>query len=156
MDPLNDSQLKEVAKSLTSKQAAQEILNNFLPLLQSRLQSTIDNLKHPCIDFLSKALLTSDFKQWLPLESSDNGNCFNNSVSLSLVGDESLSALLRMVTVSKLFANADFYAHHPQIKEFASTSGYSNAAIITIFLSEQKAIDTFNGDFSKLTKPYRH
>ena len=57
MDPLNDSQLKEVAKSLTSKQAAQEILNNFLPLLQSRLQSTIDNLKHPCIDFLSKALL---------------------------------------------------------------------------------------------------
>ena len=55
-----------------------------------------------------------------------------------------------MLTVSELFANVDFYAHHPQIKEFASTSGYSNAAIITIFLSEQKAINTFNGDFSKL------
>ena len=55
-----------------------------------------------------------------------------------------------MLTVSELFAHADFYAHHPQIKEFASTSGYSNAAIITIFLSEQKAINTFNGDFSKL------
>ena len=124
MDPLNDSQIKEVVKSLTSKQAAQEILCNFLPLLHSRLKSENDALKHPCIDFLSKALLPSDFKQWLPLESSGNGNCLYNSVSLSLVGDESLSALLRMLTVSELFANTDFYAHHPQIKEFASTSGY--------------------------------
>lgn len=41
MDPLNDSQIKEVAKSLTSKQAAQEILNNFPTLLQSRLQSSM-------------------------------------------------------------------------------------------------------------------
>lgn len=55
-----------------------------------------------------------------------------------------------MLTVAELFANAEFYANHPQIEEFAATSGYSKSAIITIFLSEQKAIDTFNGNFSKL------
>ena len=87
MDLLNDSQIKEVAKSLKSKQAVQEILDNFVPLLQSRLKSRNNALKHPRIDFLSKALLPSDFKQWLPLESSGDGSCLYSSVSLSLVGE---------------------------------------------------------------------
>ena len=150
MDQLNDSQIKELAKSLTSKEAAQEILHNFLPLLHTRLQSSNTGLRHRRIDLLSRALLSSHFKQWLPIETSGDGSCLYNAVSLSLVGDESLSALLRMLTVSELFANAEFYANHPQIKEFASASGYTNSAIISIFLSEQKSLATYNGDCSKV------
>ena len=152
MDQLNDSQIKELAKSLTSKEAAQEILHNFLPLLHTRLQSSNTGLRHRRIDLLSRALLPSDFKQWLPIETSGDGSCLYNAVSLSLVGDESLSALLRMLTVSELFANAEFYANHPQIKEFASASGYTNSAIISIFLSEQKSLATYNGDCSKVVQ----
>ena len=152
MDQLNDSQIKELAKSLTSKEAAQEILHNFLPLLHTRLQSSNTGLRHRRIDLLSRALLSSDFKQWLPIETSGDGSCLYNAVSLSLVGDESLSALLRMLTVSELFANAEFYANHPQIKEFASASGYTNSAIISIFLSEQKSLATYNGDCSKVVQ----
>lgn len=66
------------------------------------------------------------------------------------MGDESLSALLCILTLSELLANAEFYAHRPQITKIASTSTYLRPAIITIFLSEQKAMDTFNGDFTKL------
>lgn len=149
---MNDSQIKELAKSLTSKEAAQEILHNFLPLLHTRLQSSNTGLRHRRIDLLSRALLPSDFKQWLPIETSGDGSCLYNAVSLSLVGDESLSALLRMLTVSELFANAEFYANHPQIKEFASASGYTNSAIISIFLSEQKSLATYNGDCSKVVQ----
>ena len=151
MDTLSDAQIMDVAKTLTSKQAAKEIINNFLPLLQLKLSSNAD-LKNRPIDLTSKALVPSDFKEWLPLDTIGDGNCLYNCVSVSLVGDESLSTLLRMLTVAELFANAEFYANHSQIEEFAATSGYSKSAIITIFLSEQKAIDTFNGNFSKLIK----
>ena len=149
MDTLSDAQIMEVAKTLTSKQAAKEIMNNFLPLLQSKLSSNVD-LKNRPIDLTSKALVPSDFKEWLPLDTIGDGNFLHNCVSVSLVGDKSLSALLHMLNVAESFANAEFYANHPQIEEFAATSGYSKSAIITIFLSEQKAIDTFNGNFSKL------
>ncbi len=67
MDPLSDEQIKEVANTLTSKQAAKEIMNNFLPLLQSKLSSNV-HLKNRPIDLTSKALVPSDFKESLPLD----------------------------------------------------------------------------------------
>ena len=57
------------------------------------------------------------------------------------MGDESLSALLPMLTVSELFANAEFYANHPRIKEFASASGYTNSAIISIYLKTETILE---------------
>ena len=38
------------------------------------------------------------------------------------VGDESLAALLRLLTVSELFDYSEFYANHPQIKDSAAAS----------------------------------
>ena len=37
MDSLNDLQILELSKSLTSKEAAREILANFLPLVSSQV-----------------------------------------------------------------------------------------------------------------------
>ena len=104
------------------------------------------------IDLISKGLLPPHFKQWVPLGTIGDGSCLYNCVSVALVGNEYLSALLRLLTVSELFANAEFYAYHSQIEEYAGTSGYSKSAIITILLSDEKAADTFNGDFSKVVQ----
>ena len=152
MDSLDDLQILELAKSLTSTNAAQEMLSNFLPLLQSKIKSPSPDLKQRGVDFISKELLPSDFKEWLPLVVRGNGNCLYNSVSLALVGNESISALLRLLTVSELFAYANFYAQHPQFEEVSTAADYTTSAIICLFLSENKALDTYKGNFSSATQ----
>lgn len=42
-----------------------------------------------------------------------NGNCLYSSVSLTLVGNNSLIESLRILTSIELFTNPDFYAQHP-------------------------------------------
>ena len=50
------------------------------------------------------------------LRSEATGNCLYNSVSLSLVGDYSLTDELRIITSVELFLNFEFYFDHPFLK----------------------------------------
>ena len=45
--------------------------------------------------------------------SETSGNCLYSSVSLALVGNNSLSNILRVLTSIELFCNAEFYYNHP-------------------------------------------
>ena len=111
MDPLSDSQIQELAKTLTNKQGATEILKNFLPptSVKAKLKCWFEQWTNW---FISKGLLASHFKQWPPLDTIGDGNCLYNCVRWNL--------------------------------------GLLEISHRTIFLSKQKAADTFNGDFSKV------
>ncbi|KAJ7330628.1 hypothetical protein OS493_022243 [Desmophyllum pertusum] len=62
------------------------------------------------------------------------------------------SYLLRLLTVSELFAYVNFYAQHPQFEEVSTAADYTTSAIICLFLSENKALDTYKGNFSSATQ----
>ena len=89
--------------------------------------------------------MPEEFSTWIPLSSSANGNCRFNSASIFLVGNESLSGIMRLLTVAKLFANSNFYATHPQIAQFSQVSGYSKEAIFIMFLSDDTASRAYDG-----------
>ena len=57
-----------------------------------------------------------------------------------------LSGVLGLLTVAELFSHADFYATHPQIRQFSEASGYSYAATFNIFLSGDSATDAYKGN----------
>lgn len=145
MDPIDNIQIYELSKALTTKEAAQEILANFL-LLVSQHEVDLKKLDHRSQHVISKSLLPHDFKDWIPLEATGDGNCLYNAVSISLSGDESLAGLLRLLTVAELFANSEFYAHHPQLAAISEDSNYSVPALLNIFMSDQKAQDKYGGN----------
>ena len=49
----------------------------------------------------------------LPFRSNVSGNCLYSSISMVLVGDNSLITTLRLMTSIELFLNADYYCRHP-------------------------------------------
>ena len=144
MDPINNLEILELSNALNSKEEARDILSNFLPLV-SRASVHSERLYSRGQDPVAKSLLPSDLNDLVPIQSTGNGNCLFNSVSIALSGSESLSSILRLLTVSELFAYSEFYANHPQIAEIAATSNYSMSAIFNIYLSDKKAEDTYRG-----------
>lgn len=152
MDYLNFSETLDSSNSLTNKVTAEEILSNFQPLLWAKMHDFDGSLKQRNIDAISMALLPTDFNEWVPLTILGDGNCLYNAVSISLVDNISLAALLRMLTASELFTYSEFYAKHPQLEDFAKKSGYSLAAITSIFLSENNAQRVFNGKRANASK----
>ena len=146
---MHDMEIEDLQKTLTTREAAHEILNNFLPLLRD----SFDIVPHPNAynrpqDRVSADLLqmAGVFKSWRPVDAMANGNCLFNSASILLTGNETLSGILRLLTVSELFAHSDFYGTHPQISQFSKASGYSPATIFNIFLSDDAATDTYTGN----------
>ena len=55
--------------------------------------------------------ITGDF---IPVKVTADGNCLYNAASVLVVGDESLTAILRLLTAAELYLHSDFYAHHPR------------------------------------------
>ena len=88
MDALNDMQIMELSKALTSNDAAQEILVNFLPLVSGQFVQSQNVLLQKMIgrgeDTLTKSLLPADFKDWIPIKTTGNGNCLFNAASIAL------------------------------------------------------------------------
>ena len=109
-------EIAELQKTLTTKEAAGEILANFLPLLRNLLSDVAhSNAYNRCEDRLTSGLLREEFGSWIPLSSRADGNCLFHSASILLIGNETLSGILRLLTVSELFAHSDFYGDHPQV-----------------------------------------
>ena len=102
----------ELLKALTSKDAAQEILANFLPLVSRQFVQSQNVLLQKIIgrgeDALTKSLIPADFKNCIPIKTTGNGNCLFNAASIALSGNESLSSVLRLLMVSELFADSEF------------------------------------------------
>ena len=146
---ISDNEIEELQKTLTTREAAQEILDNFCSLLHD----SFEIVPHPNAytrreDRVSAALLsmTGEFRSWKPVNATANGNCLFNSASIVLTGNESLSGILRLLTVAELFAHSEFYANHPQISQFSQACIYSSSAIFNIFLSDDSATGVYKGN----------
>ena len=71
------------------------------------------NISSLKVDTLSSCLLPRDILQNLvPVKVTGNGDCFFNSASLFLVGNESLCSVLRLLTAAEIFLHTEFYAYH--------------------------------------------
>ena len=76
---------------------------------------------------------------FLFFRTTDDGNCLYNAVSISLIGNEKLSKVLRLLTSNELFENASYYAKHPyfvQIQENEESGFYSKDSPFNLSLSD--------------------
>ena len=65
------------------------------------------------VDWLTKKQHQHEVYIFVFLRSEASGNCLYSSVSLALVGDNSLLDELRIMTSVELFLNSSFYIKHP-------------------------------------------
>ena len=61
--------------------------------------------------------MTTEYKQkgFVALETTGDGNCLFNCISIFLCGDENKSAFLRMMTSLELHIHAEYYVTHPAL-----------------------------------------
>ena len=84
-------------------------------------------------DRLGQALIPEDIplsmktSQLIAYQSPGNGDCLFNSCSRLLVGDDSLSSCLRLLTAIEIVTNREYYAEHPKIEEAVRTNARCNA-----------------------------
>ena len=151
MENISNLQIMQLSKSITSKESAEGILANFLPVVEN---ATFDSqkIRTRSQDNISKALLPSGFEEMVPLSATADGNCLFHSASILLSGDESLAPTLRMLTASELFAYSEFYSTHPQLTRATQAADYSIGAVLNIFLSNRKAEKVFNGDMNSISR----
>ena len=73
---ITDREIAEIQKTLVTKEAANEVLSNFLQLLRN----SFDNIPHSSVhnrrvDYISTKFLPNEFNNWKPLSSKADGNC---------------------------------------------------------------------------------
>ncbi len=148
---VSNVRIAQIEKDLNNEATALEILAKFRPMVFNALtkQEKYKNRRRS-EHAISKSLLPNDFNNWKPLVSTGDGNCLYNSISILLLGNESLSSILRLLTAAEMIGHADFYAKHPQLSQSAKASGYSMPAIISIFLSDDEAQQVYNGNLKRL------
>ena len=146
MEPISNLQIYDLSKSLNTKDAALEIPANFLPLVNQVKFNEI-SMASRSEDRIAKPLIPPELKDLTPITTTGDGNCLFNAVSIVLSGNESLAAILRLLTVAELFAHSDFYTN-PHFSSASQTSGYSVPAVLSIFLSDDTAQAIFNGSMA--------
>ena len=74
----------------------------------------------------SRYLLPIPYRHGVCCQSTANGSCLYNSVSIALIGNESLAVELRMATIAELLCHIEYYL---QLPVFQSDVPYSNTAL---------------------------
>ena len=92
-------------------------------------------------DEFSTALILREveLKNWIPLKTTGNANCMFNAASLLLVGNKSLSDVIRLLIAGELFCFSEFYIQTIQDRflEIENEMPYSEAT----------AFSTITGNF---------
>ena len=110
--------------------------DDFFPGLQRKYSETLSQIREKHVvdgstlqrDGLGQALLPEDIpltkkmSQLVAYQSTGNGDCIFNTCSRLLVGDDSLSVCLRLLTALELVTNKEYYAKHPKLEEFIHTN----------------------------------
>lgn len=94
-------------------------------------------------DSLAQALIPNDLPNDYPLgvearKATGDGNCLYNAASIVLVGNESLSPLLRLLTATELYSNAPFYVKHPKLTEAVNDCGLPEVSLFIQCLSKNR------------------
>ena len=148
MDIIPDAEVLSDLKQLESVLQASNDLETFCSNLESKYSATARWIKKTNIrigsrlqvDQFGQALVPDDISQssdtFIAYESTANGDCLFNSVSSLLVGDDSISCHLRLLTALELSSNNEFYAEHPKLlNSLSHISCFSKVTLFTICLS---------------------
>ena len=92
-------------------------------------------------DNLAQMLTPDDLPDDFPLgvearKVTGDGNCLYNAASVVLVGNESFSPFLRLLTATELYDNALFYVKHPKLIEAVSDCGLNEVSLFIQCLSK--------------------
>lgn len=77
-------------------------------------------------DHGSRYLLPTPYRHGICGQSTADGSCLYNSVSIALIGNESLAIELRIATIAELLGHIEYYL---QLPVFQSDVAYSNTAL---------------------------
>lgn len=148
VDIIPDAEVLSDLKQLENVLQGSDDLETHCSNLESKYSTTARWIKqtnirigsHLKVDQFGQALIPDDISQssdtFIAYKSTANGDCLFNSVSRLLVGDDSISCHLRLLTALELSANSEFYAEHPKLQDSLShISGFSKATLFTICLS---------------------
>ena len=75
---------------------------------------------------------------FLACKATGDGDCLFHSVSRILVGDQSLSHFLRLLTTLELYINSDFYSQHSAFQEYLNAgiaNSYDEQTLFTMCLT---------------------
>ena len=88
-------------------------------------------------DNIGSALIPKELgEEMKALKATADGNCLFNSASILLVGDESASHMLRLLTAVELFLNPQYYANHSKLTEAKTFSSFSDTTLFSLLLSD--------------------
>lgn len=88
---------------------------NYRRFLSDNILFQSKNISSAKVDSLSCCLLPQDIPPDLvPAKSTGNGDCFFNSASFLLFGNEGLCTVLCLLTAAEIFLHTSFYASHPR------------------------------------------
>lgn len=147
---LSPIEIANATNEIVDQASALNVLEALKPILHNEIKAktkafTLSGTHHP-----SKDLLPIGFKSWTPINSTGNGNCLYNSISLILVGDETLAPMLRLLTKAELTAYSAYYADNPQLHAIALDGTYSFKSLIHIMISDDEANEIYDGNTNNI------
>ncbi|KXJ18944.1 hypothetical protein AC249_AIPGENE25645 [Exaiptasia diaphana] len=153
---LSPIEIANATNEIVDQASALNVLEALKPMLHNEIKAktkafTLSGTHHPSND-----LLPIGFKSWTPINSTGNGNCLYNSVSLILVGDETLAPMLRLLTKAELTAYSAYYADNPQLHAIALDGAYSFKSLIHIMISDDEANEIYDGNTNNINLAIEH
>lgn len=143
------SDLKSLQKNLKGFDDKSEKFCKFLSNKYDQVASWIiqktsrENPQLSDKDKLSQTLIPDDIilgeeTRFLACKATGDGDCLFNSASHIVVGNESLSHLLRLLTIVELYSYSSFYAKHPAFQEYLNAgvaNSYDEDTVFTLCLT---------------------
>jgi hypothetical protein len=129
------------AQKVQEKEAAEKIAILEEVIQNPKLNLIFANLK---IDELALGMLPTDVPGLAPnavtLKASPDGNCLFNSVSILIVGNQTLSGVLRHETAGKLMQYPDHFGNHPAFVEATIEMRRSADQLFPNIVSRESAV----------------
>lgn len=141
-----DADLEKLNHNIRSEESG-----NLLCYLQTKYSGILAQIQEKPVvngstlqrDTLGQALLPEDIpvlsktSRLVAYQSPGNGDCLFNSCSRLLVGDDSLSSCLRVLTALEILSNKEYYSEHPKIEEAVRTNAtrYSESTLFSLCLA---------------------
>jgi len=128
-------------------------LNNIL--LSTSFDSIYEEWDYNQKDCEAMKLIPKKYKDHVCITSTPNGNCFFNSASLIVFGNEDNNIQLRLAVIIELMANANYYLQQPV---FEKDIFYRDEALNTVNTEEQdnsfKKAKEYISELKLMCKPY--
>ena len=133
--------LQQLESGASQSELVQAIQNRYGEVQNQIRSQEFPEWKDLPKDNLAQLLIPNDLLNDFPLgvearKVTGDGNCLYNAASVALVGNESFSPHLRLLTATELYDNAQFYVKHPKLIEAVNDCGLPEVSLFIQCLSK--------------------